>query len=190
MTEPLFTDPPPVRSEVRAAEHDMLARLRARHSRVSRNGGATIPQSVFIPHVRSAAAFDAKRTLDGVAMELWPSKGLRLIGYEVKCSRGDWLRELNHPEKAGEFIPLLDQLWVAVNDARIVAAGELPDGWGLLVPHGKGLRVQHAAHDLHVAGGVLPYGAVSQTSPLPPGFNRGFLAALLREAARVGAGLK
>lgn len=193
MTEPLFTDPPPPpppRSELRAAEHDMLVRLRARHSRISRNGGATIPQGVFVPHVRSDAGFDARRTLDGIAMELWPSRGLRLIGYEVKCSRGDWLRELKDPSKAGEFIPLLDQLWVAVSDARIVASGELPEGWGLLVPHGVGLRVQTPARDLHAPAGVLPHGARAHTAALPPGFNRGFLAALLREAARVGAGIK
>lgn len=76
-----------------------------------------------------------------MAFSLWPSRGLDLLGFEVKVSRSDWLRELKNPEKAEETIYQFDQWYVVIGDARIVVPGELPKGWGLIVPHAGGLRV-------------------------------------------------
>jgi hypothetical protein len=83
--------------------------------------------------VRSHAGFDARRTADFVAMDLWPSAGLTLHGHEIKVSRSDWLRELKEPEKAAEFIPYMNCWWVVAGGRRIVRDGELPGGWGLMV---------------------------------------------------------
>lgn len=57
-------------------------------------------------------------------------------GFEVKCSRADWLAELADPEKAATWGRFCHHWWLAVSDPDIVRAGELPDGWGLLVPRG------------------------------------------------------
>jgi hypothetical protein len=126
------------------------------------------PNAVIAPSVRSAAGFDARRTIDAVALGLWPSRGMLLDGYEIKVSRSDWLRELKNPAKAEEFAGLVDRLWLVVSDAAIVKDGELPDGWGLLVKSGERLRAKVKAQRLTTGNG------------LPPRFGRSFLVPLLR----------
>ena len=113
----------------KATEADVIDALERRYSAVAGNGR----RYATAYGVRSHAGFDARRTADFVAMDLWPSGGLRLHGHEVKVSRSDWLRELKDPSKAAEFIPWMNCWWLAVSDKRIVRPGELPDGWGLLV---------------------------------------------------------
>jgi len=122
-------------------ERDVLDRLHARYSVRSQSG----QRYVRAEKVRSCAGFDAPRTADFMAMDLWLSKGLALHGHEVKVSRSDWLTELKQPEKAGEFIPFMDYWWLVVSDPAIVKDGELPDGWGLMVVAGSRLRVKHWA---------------------------------------------
>jgi hypothetical protein len=117
--------------------------------------------------VRSHAGFDARRTADFVAMDLWPSTGLAIHGHEIKVSRSDWLRELAEPEKAAEFIPYMNHWWVVVSSPRIVRDGELPGCWGLMVMRGKRLAVVRRAPR-------------REALPLPP--TR--LAALLRAVAQ------
>jgi len=147
-------------------EATMLARLEARYRQSSGNG----PVWAFIPKVRNAAGFSATRTIDAIAMSLWPSRGLELHGHEIKVSRSDWLRELKDPQKAEAFTDLVDRWWLVVSDAKIVSPGELPPTWGMMVAHGRGLRV------------------VVEAPPLPPTDSewmpRTFLAALLRSACR------
>ena len=118
-------------------EHDVIDALYARYGRVHGNG----PRYAVAAHVRSQAGHYASRTADFVAMDLWPSKGLALHGHEVKVTRGDWLRELAEPEKAGEFVPYMNYWWVVVSDPSIVRDGELPDDWGLMVMRGGQLTV-------------------------------------------------
>jgi hypothetical protein len=155
------------------SEAELLERLRVRYTEKSGNGDAW----AFIPHVRSAAAFDARRTIDAYAMSLWPSRGLSLIALEIKSSRSDWQRELKNPAKAEEFASLADYFYLVVGDKSIVHAGELPESWGLLVPHGRGLKVAVEAPRLRPLDDKLS---------LPPGFGRSYLAALLRAACYVG----
>jgi hypothetical protein len=115
--------------------------LHARYSQVHGNGR----RYAVAAGVRSHAGFDARRTADYVAMDLWPSKGLALHGHEIKVSRSDWLRELKEPEKAAEFIPWMNHWWLVASDPRIVRDGELPDGWGLMVMRGPLLVVVRKA---------------------------------------------
>ncbi len=76
-------------------------------------------------------------------MALWPSRGLELIGFEVKVSRADWLRELKNAEKAEDFFALCDR-WYVVAPTEAVKLEELPAGWGWMVPGPKGLKVEAA----------------------------------------------
>lgn len=147
-------------------ETSMLGLLEARYRQTSGNG----PAWAFIPKVRNAAGFQATRTIDAIAMSLWPSRGLEIHGHEIKVSRSDWLRELKDPSKAEAFTDLCDRWWLVVSDAKIVAAGELPPTWGLMVASGRGLRVVVQAPELPATD-----------SPWMP---RTFLAALLRSATR------
>lgn len=156
-------------------ERDLFLMLKTRYGRDSGNG----PQHVVVPGVRCAAGFDAGRTLDAVSLGLWPSRGMHLSGFEIKCSRADWLRELKDPAKAETFCALLDFFWLVVADETIVHDGELPELWGLLVAKGGKLVQRKAAVYLHE-------GTPGRNTPLPPGFSRSFLVPLMRQAARQG----
>lgn len=143
----------------------MLNLLRARYARPEHGNGQ---RYVVAEHVRSHAGFDARRTADFIAMDLWPSKGLALHGHEVKVSRSDWLRELEHPEKAGEFIPYLHYWWIVVAHPAMVKRTELPAGWGLIALQDGRLRT------------VAPARRNRTPLPLPPSR----MAALLRAAVK------
>jgi hypothetical protein len=124
-----------------ATETTVTDALHVRYSQVHGNGR----RYAVAAGVRSHAGFDARRTADYVAMDLWPSKGLALHGHEIKVSRSDWLRELKEPEKAAEFIPYMNHWWLVASDPRIVREGELPEGWGLMVMRGPLLVVASKA---------------------------------------------
>jgi hypothetical protein len=53
------------------------------------------PEYATFFEVRDAAGFDSKRSADVITVATWPSRGLAIHGFEVKCSRSDWLRELD-----------------------------------------------------------------------------------------------
>ncbi len=116
--------------------------------------------------IRNAAGFSASRTLDAVAINTWPSRGLEVHGFECKSSRGDWLREKDDPAKAEAFLPFCDRWWLVVGREDIVQPGELPPTWGLLAPRGKGLVAKVEAPKL-------------EAKPL----DRHLLAVILRRAA-------
>lgn len=70
---------------------------------------------------------------DFIAINAWPSRGFEIIGYEVKVSRTDWVREQQRPEKAERFWRHCHQ-WSLIVPApadTIVKPGELPHTWGL-----------------------------------------------------------
>lgn len=108
-------------------ESDIIRLLRQRYCRDKGNG----PEAVLLPQVRSRAGFDARRTADALVMQLWPSRGLHLEGFEIKVSRSDWLRELRDPTKADEFARWCDKWWIVAPDG-MVKTSELPDTWGLM----------------------------------------------------------
>ncbi len=103
-----------------ATEAEILAALDAAHPP---------PAWAFIPQVRDGTGIGAGRTADAVAMSLWPSRGLEVLGYEVKVTRADWLRELRNPEKAETIFGYCDRWYVVALDG-VVARGELPPPWG------------------------------------------------------------
>lgn len=108
-------------------ERTMLNLLHRRYGVDQGNG----PRYVCAEHVRSHAGFDARRTCDFMALDVWPSSGMPLHGVEVKTSRADWLRELKDPTKSEEFMRLCDFWWLAA-PAGVAHLDELPSGWGLL----------------------------------------------------------
>lgn len=118
--------------------------------------------------VQSATAYQGKQRADAVAMGLWPSRGLDVIGFEFKSSRSDWLRELKQPDKAEQIFQFCDRWYLVVGSGSIVHGGELPPTWGLLVADGDKLHEQVAAPKL-------------DAKPMA----REFLASLLRSAQKV-----
>lgn len=125
------------------------------------------PEYALIFNVRNGTGFarSVERTADAIAMSLYPSRGLHLIGYEIKAHRSDWLRELKDPDKADAIARYCDRWYLVIGDKDIVKAGELPPAWGLIEPHGNKLRVTKEAPEL-----------------TPKQIDRLMLAALLRAA--------
>lgn len=136
------------------------AELRARiHLRYSQDRGYAV-----LEEVRDGTGFAATRSIDVIAMQTWPSRGLLIEGVELKVSRSDWLRELKNPAKADAIAGYLDLFWVAA-PADVVELEELPGPWGLLVPHGRGLKAARQAQRLE-----------------PQPLDRIFVASVLRRA--------
>lgn len=127
-------------------ERDMLNLLNARYSKSYRNGQSLMHRYTRAEHVRSQLGFDAPRTADYMAVDLWGTigpvekRGPFVHCHEVKVSRSDWLTELKDPDKAGAFKPFVHYFWLVAADKDIVR-GDLPDDWGLMVKQGNGLRV-------------------------------------------------
>lgn len=138
-------------------ERSMLDRLRVRYGRTYRNGTYEGRQFVIAEKVpTSPGAFAGDRIADAVVLDTWSapyddltdaektsrSWGARqsIHGFEVKVSRADWLTELRDPEKADAWARYCHYFWLAAADRHIVR-DDLPAGWGLMVPHGPGLRV-------------------------------------------------
>jgi hypothetical protein len=121
-------------------------------------------------NVADGTGTGAGRWADAIAINLWPSRGLELEGFELKVSRGDWQRELKNPAKAEAVCRYCDRWSVVAADQSIVRDGELPPTWGLLVPRGTGLGVVVKAPKL---------------SPCP--LDRSFVAAIARRATEQGA---
>lgn len=133
---PVMPAPEPV-VRLRMTERDMLDLLHKRYSQRSYNGGVNAPRYICAEHVRARAGFDT-RTADFIAVETWESSmrhgALTVHGVEVKVSRSDWLRELKDPAKAAVSMAYASHCWLAAADASVARPGELPDGWGLLLP--------------------------------------------------------
>lgn len=159
----------------RWTERMMLDLLAARYSVDNGNG----PRYVFAEHVRNVSGFGGTaaseylgreprlRTADAIAVDLWPSSGNLVHGFEVKVSRSDWLTEMRDPTKADAIRRYCDHWWLVVPVAEIARDG-VPEGWGLLAVGSDGrLRVRTQAPRL-------------DREPMPPTF----VASLLRAAVR------
>lgn len=103
-------------------EADVLGALERRHA---------APAWAFLRQVPSATGMVNGRTIDGLAMSLYPSLGLELHAFEVKVQRSDWLRELAQPDKSLPWVSACERFWV-VAPAGVVRGGELPESWGLM----------------------------------------------------------
>lgn len=73
----------------------------------------------------------AGRRLDVVALNLWAARRHTIVGFEIKASRGDWMRELAAFQKAEQWIQVCDAFYV-VTPPKTIRSDELPDGWGHL----------------------------------------------------------
>jgi hypothetical protein len=142
----------------RETERTMLDRLRRRYGRTYKNGGYVGRQFVIAEKVATSpgGSHDSARIADALVLDTWKpayaelteaeraarawSERVSLHGFEVKVSRSDWLTELADPTKAEAWARYCHYFWLVASDRAIVRE-DLPDGWGMLVPHGTSLRV-------------------------------------------------
>ncbi len=92
------------------------------------------PSCAFITEFRGGTGWGRQSRADAIAMDLWPSKGLELIGFELKTSRQDWLKELKNPDKCDPIKQFCDRWYVVYDEQRIVRDWEdkIPEDWGLM----------------------------------------------------------
>jgi hypothetical protein len=94
-------------------------------------------QYALLQEVSDAAGFSRSRSADGIAMSLWPSRGLGIEGIEVKSFRSDWLRELKDPKKAENVFKYCDRWWLVTADDNVAKMEEIPLTWGWMTVKGK-----------------------------------------------------
>lgn len=124
------------------------------------------PEWALLFEVANGTGAGQSRYADAVAMNMYPSRGLAVHGFEIKVARSDWQKELSQPDKANEIARFCDFWWLVAPE-KIVQPHELPLGWGHIAPleDGKCKVLTNAS------------------AMKPEALSRTFVAALLRREA-------
>lgn len=125
------------------------------------------PEWAIFFEVGDGTGLNQRRWADAVAMNMYPSRGLEIHGFEIKVSRSDWLRELKQPEKSSTVQQYCDRWWI-VAPKDIIKPGELPPTWG---------------HYDVTPGGIRQIVAAPKLDAIPT--TRAFMAAMMRRASGV-----
>lgn len=83
--------------------HEVLDAIMAAHC---------LPEWACFAEVRNATGANAKRSADAVALNLWPSRGLTVRGFEIKVSKADLRNEIAQPDKAEAIATYCDEWWI------------------------------------------------------------------------------
>lgn len=110
-----------------------------------------------------ATGLETSRHLDAVVMNLYPSRGLSLTGYEIKISRGDLKEEISNPNKAHSIARYLDAFYLICPSELNILDIEVPLNWGIIFATENGLKTKRSAQPMQ-----------------PEAIDRKFLGALLR----------
>ena len=106
------------------------------------------PAWAVLTELRDGTGFStAGRTADAVAFSLWPSRGLAIVGMEIKTSRSDWLSELKNPAKAESIAKYCNEFWLVTSE-NVAKEEEIPLSWGWYICNGKTLKVKKPAQQL------------------------------------------
>lgn len=98
------------------------------------------PEWCVFQEVADATGGRASRRADAVALNMWPSRGLEIRGFEVKVSRGDLKREFEDPSKAEAVGKYCDTWCLAYPAGLIRPSDNVPLSWGLFEVSAKGGR--------------------------------------------------
>lgn len=93
-----------------------------------------MPGGTFVAECGLNNGFGSQRRCDALHVGFTSTSGRILRGHEVKVSRGDWLHELDQLDKASVWADQCHEWYLVTPTADIVHDGELPPGWGHLVP--------------------------------------------------------
>jgi hypothetical protein len=118
------------------------------------------PDYAFLTQVRNQTGYSVKdgiRTADGLALCLYPSRGLYLNGFEIKVSRSDWATERRNPEKADAIGKFCHYWWIIAPDINTVPLHELPETWGLQVVSDGKLHVAKQAKFMNPEPITMPF---------------------------------
>ena len=122
-----------------------------------------LPQWALFFEVPDSISVGSFRRADAIAVALDSRLRGKVLGFEFKVNRQDWLNELKQPEKAACFAVQCNEFYI-VAPCDVVYADEIPENYGWLDP---------------LAGRHLKKAAVSKESCL----NVDLMCILLRRAA-------
>lgn len=105
-------------------------------------------EHVLLFDVPNVVGVNSSRRCDAVAIGMWQSSGRLIQGFEVKVSRGDWLKEVRDVTKADPFIEQCDRWWLVTGHQAVAKSEEIPDAWGWMTATKTGLRIQRPAKPL------------------------------------------
>lgn len=98
----------------------------------------------LISEVSDDASFRS-RSLDYMAINLWPSRGLAMHGIELKSHRSDWLNEKKNPAKQESHFHYCDYFWLLTENENVAKLEEIPNNWGwMTIKNGKIKRIKEA----------------------------------------------
>lgn len=104
------------------------------------------PEYAFFLEVANGTGSGASRYADGVAVNLWPSKGHEVLGFEIKVSRADFLNEMKKPWKSDSVMKYCHK-WYLVAPKGLIKKEEIPVNWGFIeVANGKLYNTKLAPH--------------------------------------------
>jgi hypothetical protein len=138
-----------------------------------------LPEWAFFAEVRTRTGYsktygrdaDSERYIDGFAMNMYPSKDFLRYAFEIKVSRGDWLREKDDFQKRAHAYYLSHRFYYVFGDEGIYRTkddGYFLDGCGIyVIRNGQLVREKEAT--------------LRQPFPLP----ETFVASLMRQALRI-----
>lgn len=106
---------------------DLMARLRRHYIKP----GEQFAGGIFVPECGLNGSTGSR--VDALYVGFTNSSGRMLVGHEVKVSRADWRRELEHPGKADTWADECHAWYVVAPDTTIVPPEEVPAAWGLMV---------------------------------------------------------
>ena len=120
----------------RAITQDLMARLERHYIKPSE----PLPGGIFVPEVGWNGSTNTRRC-DAIYVGFTSTSGRLLVGHEVKASRADWLHELDQIHKADTWADQCHEWWL-VTAPGVVHDGELPAGWGLMLPGTSATRMK------------------------------------------------
>jgi len=123
------------------------------------------------------STFDQIRSIDAFAMGCWKSNGHRRVAYEIKVSRGDWLRELKDQHKRTQAYFLAHEFWFALAPGVINATPGVGNDFLQFQEALHGCGVLEVQEDGTVK--VIERAKRHEAWPMP----EAFIASLLRNAA-------
>lgn len=91
-----------------------------------------LPQWALFFEVPNAIGISYRRA-DAIAVSLDVHTRGRVLGFEFKANRNDWLRELKQPEKAACFAEKCNEFYI-VAPQDVVYKEEVPEPYGWLDP--------------------------------------------------------
>ena len=92
-----------------------------------------LPQWALFFEVPDKIGTNQTRRADAIAVSMKESP-CRILGFEIKAKRSDWLRELKDPEKSACFADKCNQFYI-VAPSDVVQYEEVPETYGWIDPY-------------------------------------------------------